>query len=148
MRAYNFRTWLDHIVDATTQAIIQQGTPISATNLNNIETGILSADETGAVLVQQALQFQRHIADLDGEIREAMLTNSLEYPFSNSGTTIALAKARGTLNYRVITEVLGSPQLVGDIEVYDKALNGFKVRHTGSAAVVTVKCYVQGGMLQ
>ncbi|MFS0766026.1 hypothetical protein [Peribacillus phoenicis] len=35
--------WKDHVVDATTGSIIQQGTPVSATNLNKIEKGIEDA---------------------------------------------------------------------------------------------------------
>lgn len=31
--------------------------------------------------------------------------------------------------------------------LYDKALNGFKLRYTGSAAHVTVRYYVHGGMM-
>ena len=36
---------------------------------------------------------------------------------------------------------------MGDVEVYDKALNGFKLRYTGSAKTVKLRYYVQGGML-
>ena len=35
--------WKDHVVDATNGAIIQQGTPVSAANLNKMENGILEA---------------------------------------------------------------------------------------------------------
>ena len=44
-------------------------------------------------------------------------------------------------------EVVSADGLVGDIEVYDKALNGFKIRYTGSAKNVKLRYYVQGGML-
>ncbi|MCM3567838.1 hypothetical protein [Neobacillus mesonae] len=40
---YTKTDWKDHVVDATTGAIIQQGTPVSAKNLNNMEQGIAEA---------------------------------------------------------------------------------------------------------
>ncbi|MFF2887028.1 hypothetical protein [Paenibacillus sp. NPDC057967] len=41
--AYNKTVWQDHVVDNHTGQIIQQGTPVSATRLNNIEKGIEDA---------------------------------------------------------------------------------------------------------
>ena len=37
---YNKTNWLDHVKDIDTGEVIQQGTPISARNLNNMEDGI------------------------------------------------------------------------------------------------------------
>lgn len=148
MNPYNLKQWQDHIVDELTQEVIQEGTPVSATNLNNMETGILGADGFASVLIQQVMQSKRSIADLEGELVEVTLNNSLSYPFNNSEITVVLQKARDTLNYRVLTEVLSSTGFVGDIEVYDKALNGFKIRYTGSATAATIKCFVQGGIFQ
>ncbi|NPV89828.1 MAG: hypothetical protein HPY50_03510 [Firmicutes bacterium] len=148
MNPYNLKQWQDHIVDELTGEVIQEGTPVSATNLNNMETGILGADGFASVLIQQAMQFKRNIADLEGELRELSLTNTLKYPFNDSEITVALFKERDTLNYRVLTEVLSSNGIVGDIKVYDKALNGFKLRYTGSATNVIIKCFIQGGMFQ
>lgn len=34
---------------------------------------------------------------------------------------------------------------VGEIRITDKQLNGFKIKYTGAAKEVTVKCTVQGG---
>ncbi len=166
MKPYNRTQWNDHVVekpdtytivnnpDGTVQLVeapgevIQQGTPMSATNFNNMEEGIFAADAGLSVVVQQLLQHKRILADIEGEIGQITLTNSQSYPFNNSVQTIALLKARDTLNYRVDTEVVSSNGLVGDIEVYDKQLNGFKLRFTGSATSVTIKYIVQGGMYQ
>lgn len=93
------------------------------------------------------MQHQRVLADLEGEIREVSLTNSLVYPFNDSGKTVALTHERDTLAYQVDVEVLSADGLVGDVEVYDKALNGFKLRYTGSAGHVAVRYYVHGGMM-
>ena len=43
MSEYIKTVWKDHVVDEDTQEIIQQGTPISAKNLNNMENGIENA---------------------------------------------------------------------------------------------------------
>lgn len=40
MQDYKRTHWEDHIVDMDTGEVIQQGTPISARNLNNMEEGI------------------------------------------------------------------------------------------------------------
>lgn len=40
---------------------------------------------------------------------------------------------------------LANPVNVGDVVVYDKQVNGFKIAFTGSAKSVTVRCFVQGG---
>ena len=93
------------------------------------------------------MQHQRTLADLEGEIKEISLTNNLAYPFNNSEKTVALSHERDTLEYRVWVEVISADGMVGDIEVYDKALNGFKIRYTGSAKNVKLRYYVQGGML-
>lgn len=46
---YNKTVWVDHIVDIDTEEIIQQGTPVSARNLNNMEVGIYAANEQSTV---------------------------------------------------------------------------------------------------
>lgn len=148
MNPYNMKQWKDHIVDEATQEVIQEGTPVSASNMNNMETGILGNDGLASVLIQQSMQYKRNIADLEGELREISLTNTQEYPFNNSEITVTLLKERDTLNYRVLTEVVSSNGIVGDIVVYDKAKNGFKIKYTGSAASATIKCFIQGGMFQ
>lgn len=82
---------------------------------------------------------------VDGEELEVTLTNTKDFYFNNSVKTVALANMRSTLDYRVITEVQGNPVNVGDVVVYDKQVNGFKIAFTGSAKSVTVRCFVQGG---
>lgn len=148
MNPYNIKQWQDHIVDEVTEEVIQEGTPVSASNMNNMETGIFGADAFAAVLLQQTMQHKRNISDLEGELREISLTNNQEYPFNNSEITVALLKERDTLNYRVLTEVLSSDGTVGRVMVYDKAKNGFKIRYTGSATSASIKCFIQGGMFQ
>jgi len=148
MNPYKRTFWQDHVVDEDTQEVIQQGTPQSATNFNNMEEGIFGGGVELDVLGQQVLQHKRTLSDLEGEIGEITLTNSQAYPFNNSIQTVALIKLRDTMNYRVLTEVLTAQGIVGDIKITDKLLNGFKIEFTGSATSVTVKYFVQGGMYQ
>lgn len=144
---YNKTIWQDHVVDQNGQ-VIQQGTPLSARNMNAIENGIFEAYELGAVLTQQVMQHKRLLADLEGEVGQVTLTNTQTYPFNNSKVTVALAKPRNTLNYTVQTEIISASGFPGDIKISDKQLNGFKIEFTGSATSVTVKYIVRGGMYQ
>jgi hypothetical protein len=149
MKTYNITTWQDHVVDPGTGAVIQQGTPQSATNFNNEERGIFSSNESNSVLFQQAIQHQRLLLDFEGQISNVTLNNSLEYPFNNSKVTVNLSKSRDTVNYTVTVEVVSNVGgSVGEIKITDKAVNGFKIEFTGSASSVVVKYYVQGGMYQ
>ncbi len=52
---YQKTEWKDHVVDQSTGKLIQQGTPVSAKNLNNMEAGIESAHN---ILEQSSRQSQ------------------------------------------------------------------------------------------
>ena len=57
-----------------------------------------------------------------------------------------LGTERNHLDYTVTAEVLEySGGCVGDIEVSEKLVNGFKIAHTGSATEVKLKVFVKGG---
>ena len=62
-----------------------------------------------------------------------ILTNTKKYPFNDSATTVALQTDCVDQEYFVITDVLSSDGEVGDIEIFDRAVNGFKISYTGSA---------------
>lgn len=163
---YKKTVWQDHVVekpdtyrevqnaDGTVThtpaegEIIQQGTPMSATNYNNMEDGIFENNIGISMLLQEVLQHKRNLLDLEGEKGQKVLTNSKQYPFNDATQTVSLTKSRDTLNYRVDTEIINSNGTEGNVEVYDKQLNGFKLRFTGSAATATIKYIVQGGMYQ
>ena len=75
------------------------------------------------------------------------LTNSLAYPFNDSQETVQISPNRDNSNYRVDVEVLSfTGGGVGDIEITDKLVNGFKIAYTGAATSVSVRCHVLGGM--
>lgn len=162
--AYQILVWKDHAVapgntynvtengDGTitlTPAgrIIQQGTNMSAVNFNNMEQGIFAANVTAAEAMQLIRLLKDKAEALEGVVIEATLTNSKKYPFNDSVKALALGGEmhRNNKDYTVIVEAEAADGFVGDINISDKMLNGFKIAYTGSASSVKVKCYVQGG---
>ena len=125
--------------------LIQKGTNQSANNFNQMSMAIFENGEVNAVLIQEIRQHQRKIEDLDGQVIEVTMTNSLEYPFNNSKKTVSINQ-KDTLDYRVTVELAENTPNVGEIIVTDKQVNGFKIEFTGSAKSVKAKCYVTGGM--
>ena len=117
---------------------IQDGTPIDETNLNNLE---LLAEYLAEVL----LKTNAKVNNLDGEVVTVTLTNTGDFYTNNSVKTIPLGTRRDTLDYIVSAEIQGDTTNVGDVVIYDKQTNGFKVKYTGSAASATIKLYVHGG---
>ena len=161
---YKWKYWLDHVTefedryeetendDGTVThtpvegEVIQQGTPQNAENFNHMEDGIINGGELGALLAIEAIHTRQMLADLSGETIEVSLTNNQAYPFNNSVKTIPLTNQRNHTDYTVTAEILeSSGGFVGDIEVTDKLINGFKIAHTGSATSVKLKVYVKGG---
>ena len=86
-------------------------------------------------------------AEFAVEEKTVSLSNSASYPFNNSKTAVALSPARVTQNYTVSTEVTNADGNVGEVEITDKQLNGFKVAFTGSAKSVTLKIKIRGGII-
>ena len=170
---YSQTEWKDHVVqypdrrkitdngdgtstvEKATGEVIQQGTPQSATNFNNMEDGIQDGQVGEKIFLQHYLQKEREyderVAGLEAEcineVGTISLTNSQKYPFNNSQKSVALKKARKTLNYDVDVEVTSASGCVGDITITDKQLNGFKIAFEGSAGTVTIKYRVKGGLL-
>ena len=96
---------------------------------------------------------QEYDPDLDGynyadEMHTATLAQTgSKWPFNNTPTTIALAQLRESTNYGVEVTVLAySGGRLGNIRVTDRARNGFKLVHDGSATTVKVQIRVTGGM--
>lgn len=125
---------------------IQEGTPVDEQNLNNIEGGVNGANLTAEFLTEVVKHHVEQISNIGGEIIKVTLTNAAgEAFFNNFAKTIALSVNRDSFDYTVTAEVVTPVDNVGDIIVYDKQVNGFKVKYTGSAASVDLKLYVQGG---
>jgi len=135
--------------------VIQQGTQQSAEHFNHMENVAYEALQIGGVLAQELRQHQRKLdevqSDLEklddeiiGQVKTVNLVNTLAFPFNNSKQTVAIT-TRANTDYRVLFEIQGAPTNVGDIFITDKTINTFKIEYTGSAAAVTVKCYITGG---
>ena len=152
---YSQTYWKDHVVDGQ-GTVIQQGTNMSADNFNNMENGIQDSHVAEQILLQHKLQKERELdkgvseilSEIAAEYGTKVLANTDKYPFNNSASTVALTKVRDTINYTgeaIITAYSGG--LPGNILVSDKAINGFKLSHDGSATSVTVRYIVKGGFL-
>lgn len=159
-----FKIWKDHVTqysnrykevqnadgtvthEAVEGEVIQEGTPQNAQNFNDLEERVLAGGEVANLAFLKARMAESRIKGLQGEVVEATLTNTKDYPFNNSKKTLALKTPRGNLDYTVnveaTTEDAGG---IGEIKITDKQLNGFKIEYTGTAKSVSVKCTVQGG---
>lgn len=91
-------------------------------------------------------QHTKQLENLIVETGTVSLTNTKQYPFNDSALTVTLAAPRKSLNYMVHAEVISSSGSVESVEAYDKQLNGFKIRFTGSAASAQINYFVSGGM--
>ena len=141
---YNRTFWLDHVADQHGQ-IIQQGTLMDQTHFNKIEEGISDVSTAHDILAFRMIQ--------DGMNNESELhtltlsMDALPWPFNNKANTIALNMLRENTNYSVEVNVLEySGGRLGNIRVMDRAKNGFKILHDGSATTVKVAIRVSGGI--
>ena len=61
MESYERIGWLDHVVDIITEEVIQEGTPVSQTNMNHMDDGIWQNRETIILHDSQIADAQREI---------------------------------------------------------------------------------------
>lgn len=143
---YNRTYWKDHVVDQSGE-VIQQGTLLDEEHFNNLELGVSDAQLAAAIMLQKQIQED---FEYQSEVKTVVLgMNSLPWPFNNKETTVSLSMLRETTHYSVDVYVLDySGGEVGNIRVLDKALNGFKLLHDGSATSVTVLVKIEGGMTE
>lgn len=140
---YRNTQWIDEVKDQDTEEVIQEGTPQSAGNFNNMEHGISDAHLAAALLIIQSGLTADHVAT---EEKAVTLSNSQSYPFNNSTQTIALSRVRNFTDYTVEAEITDHDGNVGDVRIFDRMLNGFKVAYDGSAKSATIKLRIKGGM--
>lgn len=125
----------------------EQGTPQNATNFNTMDLAALEAMLMSAEAMRMLLRQSEELKGIVGEVIEATLTNSQVYPHNNSTKTLQIVTPRNTKDYTITVEVVSvTGGAVGDFEISDKLLNGFKIKYTGSASRVAVRCYVRGGI--
>lgn len=140
---YRNTQWIDEVKDQDTEEVIQEGTPQSAGNFNNMEHGISDAHLAAALLIIQSGLTADQVAT---EEKAVTLSNSQSYPFNNSTQTIALSRVRNFTDYTVEAEITDHEGNVGEVRIFDRMLNGFKVAYDGSAKSATIKLRIKGGM--
>ena len=119
------------------------GTPQDKDHFNNLERGLEDVTVVAALMLNMIRQLQE---DTGVELHTVSLTNTDSYPFNNSAVTVALDERRNNLDYSVEAEVLSRTGGVESVEVYDKQLNGFKVKFNGSGSAATVRLKITGGI--
>lgn len=122
------------------------GTPQSAVNFNHLERGVLDAQTALSLLALDLQLFKDTIGTT--EIGTVTLTNTKGLPFNNSRVTVALKKPRRSLDYgvEIIEATASDAKPIGDIIASARQLNGFALAYSGSAASVTVKYKITGGI--
>lgn len=133
----------------------QNGTQFSATNMNHIEQGVQDAHIAEALMVIAHMQNVARIEALEKatvqEVGTVTLTNTVNgsalknFLFNNSQKSVALTNRRDNLNYMVVIVGITGGGNVGEVEVTDRLVNGFKLAYSGSAASVAVTYAVIGG---
>lgn len=126
--------------------IRKQGTPQNATNFNTMDLAAYEAMLIGNENTRMLMQTMRDLSGVKGMAVDVTLTNTQTYPFNNSKATVTLPNLRISDDYYVVVEVLEANGMVGEFDVSEKLLNGFKLAYTGSATSVKVRCHITGGM--
>ena len=142
---YDRTFWKNHVTDQDGR-VIQQGTLLDQDHFNKMEEGI--SDATLATAITTWAQ-QKTEAQTGPEVQNVTLTGSgSPWPFNNTEKAVALQGIRNSTHYTVDIEVLSyKGGTVGNIQVKDKALNGFKLLHDGSATELQLAVTVSGGMI-
>lgn len=133
--------WVDHVVDDQGN-VIQQGTPVSQKKLNRMESGIQTALGPAGILLYQTLQFVQKLNQEYEKMQNQKVRQGEVTVTQGNYTAVVLDGfvQYDAPDYQVFTEVVdGDPTLVGEVEVYDKTSNGFKVKYTGSEEQATIK---------
>jgi len=142
--AYTRTFWQDHVTDQNNE-VIQYGTLMDQEHFNNMEVGISDAEV--ALALVQFKQTQDSYQNEDEVHIVNLAMDNLPWPFNNKATTVGLKNLRENVNYGVEVGVISySGGRLGNITVTDRALNGFKLVHDGSATNVRVSVRVSGGM--
>ena len=140
---YRRSFYKDHVTDAETGEVIQEGTLLDQAHFNNSEGGIYDAHLATLLLLDFAKQNHWEI-----EKGTIALTNNKKYPFNSSLKSVALKQSKENDAYLVLAEAVESDGNVGEIVVQDKLTNGFKIGYNGSAKSATVNYTVIGGYLK
>lgn len=160
---YDWSYWLDHVTSPSNAfriediggglykitlagTVMQQGTPQDQSHFNNIEGGIVDAHAATALLLNFARQVgwqKDDILSWIGKVNTVYagttnLTNAEEFPFHSAPQSVSIGASLDNTYYDVQTRVTTFSGSVGDVEISDKLVNGFKLSYTGSASSATI----------
>ncbi|GEA17483.1 signal transduction protein [Moorella sp. E306M] len=150
--AYEPTEWEDRVVDQVSGEVLVEGTPVNEVNLNNIESALLLAHlDIGSLAGCMAALVRSLLSELDKYKRQrfiqgqATITGSGGEYFVDSEPFVTVSLPTDALaqlnapNYDVLITPISASDwgAIGELIVYDKAQNGFKVKMTGSAESVT-----------
>ncbi len=160
---YDWTQWLDHVTSPSNVfriediggglyqitlagTVMQQGTPQDQTHFNNLESGVVDAHAAVALLLNFTRQLgwtKDDILTWLGKVNTVYvgtkeLTNVQAFPFHDAAQSVSIGATLDNTYYEVQTKVTAFTGCVGEIEVSDKLVNGFKLSCTGSASSVTV----------
>ena len=92
MKQYEKIEWLDHVTDVVTGEVIQEGTPVSQTNMNHMDDGIFANREAAILHEAQIAAAQQEIKVL----KDATLNNMVNNVFlKNFDSVTAVAITSG-----------------------------------------------------
>ena len=75
MKQYEKIGWLDHVTDVVTGEVIQEGTPVSQTNMNHMDDGIFANREAAILHEAQIAAAQQEIKVLKDATLNNMVNN-------------------------------------------------------------------------
>lgn len=127
--------------------VIEAGTNFNQQNMNNMDNGINEAMIIANMGIIQLKQHQRELENTYFETGTAQISSKENYPFNKESVTVAMEKARNTLDYIVIA-FCDDLQQGRAIRIRDKQLNGFKIEvEDCPKTTVTIKYFIFGGMM-
>ena len=150
-RPYEPVEWEDRVVDESTGDVLVPGTPVNEVNLGRIESGIMRALYDLGLANAESIQIAAAVAGEVDKYRrqrllqgQAIITSSGGKYFRDSDPHVLVSLPTGSLpqinapSYDVQLSVLDADDFgsIGELIVYEKAQNGFKVRMTGTATSV------------
>jgi hypothetical protein len=92
--AYEPTQWVDHIVDPITGEVIQQGTPVNAKHLNNMEQGIVEAHDASETALGRTDSLTLDELDM-----------RMQYEFDGHARTYGVASNMYWITFRDINDI-------------------------------------------
>jgi hypothetical protein len=147
---YQAIKWQDEIVDEQGNVLVE-GTLFDEVNMNRMEAGVDLQNTTNAFVALLAQQIRSNSLELEKwqnqRIQEGFIeiVGSGNEGYFRSSEPFAIVALQGYIqfdspDYSVLTEIIeGDPGLIGDLIIYDKSSNGFKIKFTGSADYAKIR---------